>query len=314
MNNSRKVDVIQKLFNKSKGDKVLYDVLQKPLIANGVTGYDHVMILPDGNKLTLTTSKSFWYKIVRFRRHPDDVMLLNMVVNAFTMIVTLLFIMPWLHHFKRLSHNNTIQWMDYFNQRWVTILYTIFTNVFSTKDLTVVMGTYVPFQLLLSVGFINSKTLTAINRVKNINPMTKTLKHEFTRSFMNVMIMFVLMTMMVKGTAMSLPDAMVVHADTTQKLMGAIKNYHISSFDNRSGYRGAVSMIADLCGYDRKGNLARKACHSFAEEMLPYFGRVWTVAGLQVSLNGYKLWQLKHRNGESYDRPVKRAITGTVHR
>ena len=279
---------INAILNKNQHEVVLTQrLLEKVSTINGGTEYEHKI----GKDWTFTTSAKYWHKLIPFGTYsPEDrADMITIGVNAMTMVITLLFILPWLHEFKRLSQTNTIAWLDYFNQGWIPILHYILEQVFSNEELAFISGAFEPYKLLLAMGSFNSDTLRVMRKAHNVTNIcvrqVTNIKSAFNRSMLNLVVILGLITISIKGAVYAIPANKRPHTSRMQNL----RNYQLRSFNNRSldSMDGVVSMIqSTFFGMNTPGNRASKAAHSFAEELLPFFGTLWWIAGGKIIYKG----------------------------
>jgi hypothetical protein len=253
-------------------------LLSKPLAVDATgTFVKHDIHLPH-TKLTLFTQLKFWYK--NRPKHNDEWILLTTAVNMFTLLVTLIFIMPWLNDLKQMGHQNTVAWIDRFNQTWLKAMHTILKSMFSTKELSVISGLSFPMNYLLTSSHMNRASL---QRVVNAN--------HFARSFMNVLLVFIMFTTTVKATAHVLPNSI-----GSQSHFNTIMNYYGRSLNNRSGIFGFIESVKALTGQPTTADRYVNAFRGMTNELLGYCGYVWMYSGAKVVVNGYTLFQHKKTN------------------
>lgn len=291
MNNSKnaeKLNNINAILKRNQNETVLTErLLERVTVSTDGNEYEHKV----SKDWTFTTSAKYWHKMIPLGKYSpaDRADLLTIGINAMTMVITLVFVLPWLHEFKRLNQANTIAWLDYFNQGWIPILHYILDQVFSNEELAFVSGAFEPYKLLLALGTFNSGTVRTMRKVHNLtNRCVKqitNIQSAFNRSMVNLVIILGLITISIKGTVHALPANKRPNTSRMQNL----RNYQLRSFNNRSldSMEGVVSMIqSTFFGMDTPGNRASKAAHAFAEELLPFFGTLWWIAGGKILYKG----------------------------
>lgn len=220
------------------------------------------------DRLTVYTPRRFWTNLFR------DPVQLRIAVNLFTMILTLCFVMPWLNDLKRMNHANTVAWINYYNPSVIGAMHKTLRTLFSSKELNAMAGLSFPMQFLLTSAQVNRASFQGLVKYS-----------DFTRSFMNVLLVLLMFTVTVKGTAMCLPNRNnASHFDTLMR-------FYSQPVNRRTGILGVMESVKAWTGQTTAQNRYVEAFRGTATELLSFCGYVWTYAGVRVVYDGYTLLQ-----------------------
>lgn len=222
---------------------------------------------PIGDRLTVYTQGRFWSRVFR------DPVKVRVAVNLFTVILTLCFVMPWLNDLKQMNRTNTLAWIHYYSPSMLGAMHKTLRTLFSPKELNAMAGLSFPMQLLW--------TTTHANRASFSNGLVR--YSDFTRSFMNVLMLLLMFTMTVKGAALCLPEK------TNSSHFDSLMQFYSQPVNRRQGVFGLIESVKAWTGQPTAANRYVDAFRGTTQDLLSFCGYVWTYAGVRVVYDGYTL-------------------------
>jgi hypothetical protein len=229
---------------------------------------------PIGDRLIVYTNGTFWTRMLR------DPVKVRIAANLFTMILTLCFVMPWLNDLKQMNRANTLAWIHYYSPTMLGAMHKTLRTLFSPKELNAMAGLSFPMRILW--------TTTQANRASFSNGLVR--YSDFTRSFMNVLMLLLMFTMTIKGAAMCLP------AKNNSSHFESLMRFYSQPVNRRQGVFGLIESVKALTGQPTAANRYVDAFRGTTQDLLSFCGYVWTYAGVRVVYDGYTLLSSPNNN------------------